>query len=67
MIIGVDLNPDKKAWGERFGMTHFVNPREVGGDLVAHLVNMTKSNADQWRRRLHIRMRRQRQSDAHGP
>src|SRR5271169_3603815 len=47
MIVGVDLNPDKKAWGERFGMTHFVNPAEVGGDLVAHLVNMTKSGADQ--------------------
>ena len=47
MIIGVDLNPEKKAWGERFGMTHFVNPNEVEGDLVAHLVNMTKSGADQ--------------------
>jgi S-(hydroxymethyl)glutathione dehydrogenase/alcohol dehydrogenase len=47
MIIGVDLNNDKKAWGERFGMTHFVNPKEIGGDLVAHLVNMTKRGADQ--------------------
>jgi S-(hydroxymethyl)glutathione dehydrogenase / alcohol dehydrogenase len=47
MIIGVDANPEKKAWGERFGMTHFVNPKDVGGDLVAHLVNMTKSGADQ--------------------
>src|SRR6266496_6340035 len=47
MIIGVDMNPEKKAWGERFGMTHFVNPAEVGTDLVAHLVNMTKSGADQ--------------------
>jgi S-(hydroxymethyl)glutathione dehydrogenase / alcohol dehydrogenase len=47
MIIGVDLNPEKKAWGERFGMTHFVNPAGVGGDLVAHLVSMTKSGADQ--------------------
>ena len=47
MIIGVDLNPDKKAWGERFGMTHFVNPKEVGADLVPYLVNMTKSGADQ--------------------
>src|ERR1700756_4227244 len=47
MIIGVDVNPDKKAWGERFGMTHFVNPNEIGGDLVAHLVDMTKSGADQ--------------------
>ena len=35
MIIGVDLNPARKAWGERFGMTHFVNPKEVDGDLVA--------------------------------
>jgi S-(hydroxymethyl)glutathione dehydrogenase/alcohol dehydrogenase len=40
MIIGVDVNNDKKEWGERFGMTHFVNPKEVGGDTVAHLVNM---------------------------
>ena len=47
MIIGVDLNNDKKAWGERFGMTHFVNPKEIGKDLVPYLVNMTKSGADQ--------------------
>jgi S-(hydroxymethyl)glutathione dehydrogenase/alcohol dehydrogenase len=47
MIIGVDLNNAKKAWGERFGMTHFVNPKEAGSDLVAHLVNLTKRGADQ--------------------
>ena len=47
MIIGVDVNADKKAWGERFGMTHFVNPNEIEGDLVAHLVDMTKRGADQ--------------------
>lgn len=47
MIIGVDVNPEKKAWGERFGMTHFVNAAEVGSELVPHLVNMTKSGADQ--------------------
>jgi S-(hydroxymethyl)glutathione dehydrogenase/alcohol dehydrogenase len=47
MIIGVDLNNDKKAWGQRFGMTHFVNPKEAGKDLVAHLVDMTKKGADQ--------------------
>jgi S-(hydroxymethyl)glutathione dehydrogenase/alcohol dehydrogenase len=55
MIIGVDINNARKQWGERFGMTHFVNPKEVGGDpgsgagagLVPHLVNMTKSGADQ--------------------
>ena len=47
MIIGVDVNNAKKAWGEKFGMTHFVNPKDVGGDLVAHLVNMTKRGADQ--------------------
>ncbi|HMN86222.1 MAG TPA: zinc-binding dehydrogenase, partial [Bauldia sp.] len=47
MIIGVDLNPAKKAWGERFGMTHFVNPAEVEGDLVPYLVDLTKRGADQ--------------------
>ena len=47
MIIGVDINNDRRHWGERFGMTHFVNPKEVEGDLVAHLVNMTKRGADQ--------------------
>ena len=45
-IIGVDINPSKKAWGERFGMTHFVNPKEVKGDLVAHLVELTDGGAD---------------------
>jgi S-(hydroxymethyl)glutathione dehydrogenase/alcohol dehydrogenase len=47
MIIGVDINPDRKAWGERFGMTHFVNPKDIGGDLVPYLVDMTKRGADQ--------------------
>jgi S-(hydroxymethyl)glutathione dehydrogenase/alcohol dehydrogenase len=46
MIIGVDTNPAKKAWGERFGMTHFVNPKEIDGDLVAHLVELTGGGAD---------------------
>jgi S-(hydroxymethyl)glutathione dehydrogenase/alcohol dehydrogenase len=46
MIVGVDLNADKKAWGERFGMTHFVNPKEAGGDLVRHLVDLTGGGAD---------------------
>ena len=45
-IVGVDLNNDKKAWGEKFGMTHFVNPGEVDGDLVAHLVELTGGGAD---------------------
>ena len=47
MIIGVDLNNGKKQWGERFGMTHFFNPKEAGADLVPLLVNMTKRGADQ--------------------
>ncbi len=47
MIIGVDLNPSKEAWGKKFGMTHFVNPKDVAGDLAAHLVTMTKRGADQ--------------------
>jgi S-(hydroxymethyl)glutathione dehydrogenase/alcohol dehydrogenase len=47
MIIGVDLNPAKREMAEKFGMTHYVNPNEVEGDLVAHLVNMTKTPFDQ--------------------
>ncbi|MGB6117523.1 MAG: S-(hydroxymethyl)glutathione dehydrogenase/class III alcohol dehydrogenase [Mesorhizobium sp.] len=47
MIIGVDINNSRKEWGERFGMTHFVNPNEIDGDVVAHIVNMTKRGADQ--------------------
>jgi len=47
MIIGVDLNDDKKQWGERFGMTHFVNPSKIEGDVVPYIVNMTKRGADQ--------------------
>ena len=46
LIIGVDLNPKKQALGTRMGMTHFVNPAEVGGDLVAHLVDLTGGGAD---------------------
>jgi S-(hydroxymethyl)glutathione dehydrogenase/alcohol dehydrogenase len=46
MIVGVDTNPRKKALGERFGMTHFVNPKAVEGDLVPYLVNLTKGGAD---------------------
>ncbi|MBU2760645.1 S-(hydroxymethyl)glutathione dehydrogenase/class III alcohol dehydrogenase [Acidithiobacillus sulfurivorans] len=46
MIIGVDINPSKKALAEEFGMTHFVNPKEVEEDLVPYLVNLTKGGAD---------------------
>ena len=46
MIIGVDLNNDRKALGKKFGMTHFVNPKEVGDDLVNHLVELTGGGAD---------------------
>jgi len=45
-IVGVDINPARKPLAEKFGMTHFVNPKEVGGDLVAYLVNLTKGGAD---------------------
>jgi S-(hydroxymethyl)glutathione dehydrogenase / alcohol dehydrogenase len=45
-IVGVDLNPARRAMAEQFGMTHFVNPKEVGGDLVAHLVALTDGGAD---------------------
>ena len=46
MIVGVDINASKEEWGKRFGMTHFVNPSEVKGDLVSHLVDLTKGGAD---------------------
>jgi S-(hydroxymethyl)glutathione dehydrogenase / alcohol dehydrogenase len=46
MIVGVDINPAREALGRRFGMTHFVNPRELAGDLVGHLVELTKGGAD---------------------
>ena len=46
MIVGVDLNPNRKELAEKFGMTHFVNPAEVGGDLVPYLVDLTKGGAD---------------------
>jgi len=45
-IIGVDLNPKRKALGEKFGMTHFVDPSEVGDELVPHLVELTDGGAD---------------------
>jgi S-(hydroxymethyl)glutathione dehydrogenase/alcohol dehydrogenase len=45
-IVGVDLNPSKRALAEQFGMTDFVNPQEIEGDLVAHLVELTGGGAD---------------------
>ncbi len=46
MIIGVDTNPDRKEIAEKFGMTHFVNPKEVEGDLVPYLVDLTNGGAE---------------------
>jgi S-(hydroxymethyl)glutathione dehydrogenase/alcohol dehydrogenase len=46
MIVGVDTNSRKRALAEKFGMTHFVNPDEVKGDLVPYLVELTKGGAD---------------------
>jgi S-(hydroxymethyl)glutathione dehydrogenase/alcohol dehydrogenase len=46
MIVGVDTNPAREKLARQFGMTHFVNPKEVKGDLVAHLVELTKGGAD---------------------
>ena len=44
-IVGVDINPDKKPYAEHFGMTDFVNPKEVD-DVVAHLIQMLDGGAD---------------------
>ncbi len=46
MIVGVDTNPAKRALAEKFGMTHFVDPKEAGSELVPHLVNLTRGGAD---------------------
>jgi S-(hydroxymethyl)glutathione dehydrogenase/alcohol dehydrogenase len=45
-IVGVDTNPGKRALAERFGMTHFVNPLDIQGDLVSQLVSLTDGGAD---------------------
>jgi S-(hydroxymethyl)glutathione dehydrogenase/alcohol dehydrogenase len=45
-IIGVDINPAREAIGRKFGMTHFVNPKAITGDLVPHLVELTGGGAD---------------------
>jgi len=45
-IVGVDTNPKKRALAEAFGMTHFVNPRDVEGELVPYLVALTDGGAD---------------------
>jgi S-(hydroxymethyl)glutathione dehydrogenase/alcohol dehydrogenase len=45
-IIGVDVNPGREAMARQFGMTHFVNPKEIKGDVVPHLVELTGGGAD---------------------
>ena len=45
-IIGVDINPDKETWGRKFGMTDFVNPNDLKGDVVEELVRLTDGGAD---------------------
>ena len=46
MIVGVDINPAREELASQFGMTHFVNPNEVEGDLVPYLVSLTRGGAD---------------------
>jgi S-(hydroxymethyl)glutathione dehydrogenase/alcohol dehydrogenase len=46
MIVGVDINPGREAMARKFGMTHFVNPKDVQGDIVGHLVELTRGGAD---------------------
>eukprot|EP01037_Dinobryon_pediforme_P007019 gene7019-biopygen4478 len=45
-IVGVDINPGKIELARKFGMTDFVNPKDISGDIVAHLVDLTKGGAD---------------------
>ena len=46
MIVGVDLNPAREELARKFGLTHFVNPKDVKGDIVGHLVELTRGGAD---------------------
>ncbi|HEY2864167.1 MAG TPA: S-(hydroxymethyl)glutathione dehydrogenase/class III alcohol dehydrogenase [Casimicrobiaceae bacterium] len=46
MIIGVDLNPAREPLARKLGLTHFVDSRAAGADLVAHLVELTGGGAD---------------------
>jgi S-(hydroxymethyl)glutathione dehydrogenase/alcohol dehydrogenase len=46
MIVGIDVNPKRETLARQFGLTHFVNPQEVGSDLVGHLVELTNGGAD---------------------
>ena len=46
MIVGVDINPAREALARQFGMTHFVNPKTIKGDIVGHIVELTKGGAD---------------------
>jgi S-(hydroxymethyl)glutathione dehydrogenase/alcohol dehydrogenase len=47
MIVGVDVNPKRRALAEKFGMTHFVNPKDMAEtELVPNLVNLTRGGAD---------------------
>jgi S-(hydroxymethyl)glutathione dehydrogenase/alcohol dehydrogenase len=45
-IVGVDINPAREGRARKFGLTHFVNPNDLKGDLVGHLVELTKGGAD---------------------
>jgi len=45
-IVGVDINPDKRQMAENYGMTDFVNPKEIDGDIVEYLVELTGGGAD---------------------
>jgi S-(hydroxymethyl)glutathione dehydrogenase/alcohol dehydrogenase len=46
MIVGIDTNPAREKLARKFGLTHFINPKEIKGDLVAHLVELTRGGAD---------------------
>ncbi|MGE0724594.1 MAG: S-(hydroxymethyl)glutathione dehydrogenase/class III alcohol dehydrogenase [Alphaproteobacteria bacterium] len=45
-IVGVDINPAKETLARKFGMTDFINPADVKGDMVGHLVELTRGGAD---------------------
>jgi S-(hydroxymethyl)glutathione dehydrogenase/alcohol dehydrogenase len=44
-IIGIDINPTRATMGTQFGMTDFVNPREVD-NIVDHIIEITGGGVD---------------------
>ena len=47
IILGIDLNPNRESLGKKFGMTHFLNPKDFEeNELMNHIIEITAGGAD---------------------